>query len=56
MKSFGVENVMGAHCTGIEAVYHLRQRMGLSRRAALVASVGTKFTLQDGIVPGELEQ
>ena len=56
MKSFGVENVLGAHCTGIEAVYHLRKRMGLSRRASLVASVGSKFTLQDGIVPGELEQ
>ncbi len=56
MKSFGVENVLGAHCTGIEAVYHLRQRMGLSRRAALVASVGSQFTLHDGIVPGELEQ
>jgi 7,8-dihydropterin-6-yl-methyl-4-(beta-D-ribofuranosyl)aminobenzene 5'-phosphate synthase len=56
MKSFGVENLLGAHCTGIEAVYHLRRRMGLSRRAALVASVGTKFTLQDGIVPGQLEQ
>jgi 7,8-dihydropterin-6-yl-methyl-4-(beta-D-ribofuranosyl)aminobenzene 5'-phosphate synthase len=56
MKSFGVENVLGAHCTGIEAVYHLRQRMGLSRKAALVASVGSKFTLQDGIIPGELER
>jgi 7,8-dihydropterin-6-yl-methyl-4-(beta-D-ribofuranosyl)aminobenzene 5'-phosphate synthase len=56
MKSFGVENVLGAHCTGIEAVYHLRQRMGLSRGASLVASVGSKFTLQNGSIPGELER
>ncbi len=56
MKSFGVEYVLGAHCTGIEAVYHLRQRMRLSRRNSLVASVGSQFTLRDGIVPGELEQ
>jgi 7,8-dihydropterin-6-yl-methyl-4-(beta-D-ribofuranosyl)aminobenzene 5'-phosphate synthase len=56
LKSFGVENVLGAHCTGIEAVYHLRQRMGLSRKAVLVASVGSQFTLQDGILPGELER
>jgi 7,8-dihydropterin-6-yl-methyl-4-(beta-D-ribofuranosyl)aminobenzene 5'-phosphate synthase len=56
MKSFGVENVLGAHCTGIEAVYHLRERMGLSRKASLVASVGSGFTLQDGILPGELER
>lgn len=56
MKSFGVQNVLGAHCTGIEAVYHLRQRMGLSRKAVLVASVGSQFNLKDGIVPGELER
>jgi len=56
MKSFGVENILGAHCTGIEAVYHLRQRMGLGRKAVLVGSVGAQFTLRDGIVPGELEQ
>jgi len=56
LKSFGVENVLGAHCTGIEAVYHLRQRMGLARKAVLVASVGSQFTLQSGIVPGELER
>ncbi len=56
LKSFGVENLLGAHCTGIEAVYHLRQRMGLGRKAVLVGSVGAQFTLQGGIVPGELER
>ncbi|MGA7314590.1 MAG: MBL fold metallo-hydrolase, partial [Silvibacterium sp.] len=29
LKSFGVQNILGAHCTGLEAVYHLRRRMGL---------------------------
>jgi 7,8-dihydropterin-6-yl-methyl-4-(beta-D-ribofuranosyl)aminobenzene 5'-phosphate synthase len=56
MKSFGVENILGAHCTGIEAVYHLRQRMGLGRKAVLVGSVGSQFTLRDGIVSGQLEE
>jgi 7,8-dihydropterin-6-yl-methyl-4-(beta-D-ribofuranosyl)aminobenzene 5'-phosphate synthase len=56
LKGFGVENVLGAHCTGVEAVYHLRQRMGLSRKSAVVGSVGAQFTLKDGIVPGELEK
>jgi 7,8-dihydropterin-6-yl-methyl-4-(beta-D-ribofuranosyl)aminobenzene 5'-phosphate synthase len=56
LKSFGVENALGAHCTGIQAVYHLRQRMGVSRKAVLVTSVGSQFTLQDGIVPGGLEK
>jgi 7,8-dihydropterin-6-yl-methyl-4-(beta-D-ribofuranosyl)aminobenzene 5'-phosphate synthase len=56
LKGFEVENVLGAHCTGIEAVYHLRQRMGLSRNSAVVGSVGAQFTLKDGIVSGELER
>jgi 7,8-dihydropterin-6-yl-methyl-4-(beta-D-ribofuranosyl)aminobenzene 5'-phosphate synthase len=56
LKGFDVENLLGAHCTGIEAVYHLRQRMGLSRKTAVVGSVGAAFTLKDGIVPGELEK
>lgn len=54
MKEFHVANLLGAHCTGIEAVYHLRQRAGLSRKTAVVATVGSTFTLSDGIIPGEL--
>jgi 7,8-dihydropterin-6-yl-methyl-4-(beta-D-ribofuranosyl)aminobenzene 5'-phosphate synthase len=30
-KQFKVANLVGAHCTGIEAVYRLRQRAGLTR-------------------------
>jgi 7,8-dihydropterin-6-yl-methyl-4-(beta-D-ribofuranosyl)aminobenzene 5'-phosphate synthase len=54
MKDFHVANLLGAHCTGIEAVYHLRQRTGLARKSAVVATVGSTFTLSDGIIPGEL--
>jgi len=54
MKEFGVANLLGAHCTGIEAVYHLRQRLGLSRKTAVVATVGSTFSLADGIVAGPL--
>ena len=32
LKEFGVRQLMGAHCTGIEAVYRLRQLVGLTRR------------------------
>lgn len=53
-KQFKVANLMGAHCTGIEAVYRLRDRAGLSRKSALVGTVGATFTLTDGIVPGPL--
>lgn len=54
MKEFKVANLVGAHCTGIEAVYHLRQRAGLTRKSSVVGTVGTIFTLTDGITPGEL--
>jgi len=56
MKEFGVQNFLGAHCTGINAVYEIRQRMGLSRKAAVVGSVGASFDLESGVHPGELAQ
>jgi 7,8-dihydropterin-6-yl-methyl-4-(beta-D-ribofuranosyl)aminobenzene 5'-phosphate synthase len=55
-KQFKVANLMGAHCTGIEAVYRLRQRAGLTRKSAVVGTVGSLFTLDKGIVPGMLAQ
>jgi 7,8-dihydropterin-6-yl-methyl-4-(beta-D-ribofuranosyl)aminobenzene 5'-phosphate synthase len=54
MKEFHVANLLGAHCTGIEAVYHLRDRAGLTRKSAVVATVGSTFTLADGIATGPL--
>jgi 7,8-dihydropterin-6-yl-methyl-4-(beta-D-ribofuranosyl)aminobenzene 5'-phosphate synthase len=54
MKEFGVANLLGAHCTGIEAVYRLRQRASLSRKTAVVATVGSTFSLVDGITAGPL--
>ena len=49
LKALGVRNLLGAHCTGIEAVFRLRQLIGLERRAAVVAAVGSSFTLGGGI-------
>jgi 7,8-dihydropterin-6-yl-methyl-4-(beta-D-ribofuranosyl)aminobenzene 5'-phosphate synthase len=54
LREFGVENFMGAHCTGLEAVYRLRERLGLSRRTAVVGAVGASFTLGQGIDPLDL--
>lgn len=56
LKEFQVQNLIGAHCTGIEAVYHLRQRIGLTRKSSVVGSVGSTFTLSNGIQPGSLEK
>lgn len=53
-KQFQVSNLLGAHCTGIEAVYRLRERAGMSRKSAVVGTVGSTFTLKDGITVGAL--
>ena len=31
LKEYQIVQILGAHCTGIESVYHLRQRLGLGR-------------------------
>jgi 7,8-dihydropterin-6-yl-methyl-4-(beta-D-ribofuranosyl)aminobenzene 5'-phosphate synthase len=54
MKEFNVANLMGAHSTGIEAVYRIRERLALPRALSLVGSVGSKFVLGEGIHPGLL--
>ena len=43
LSSFGeyhVANLLAAHCTGIEAAYQLRAKLGLNRQTAVVAGVG----------------
>jgi 7,8-dihydropterin-6-yl-methyl-4-(beta-D-ribofuranosyl)aminobenzene 5'-phosphate synthase len=54
LKDFKVANLLGAHCTGIEAVYRIRERLGLPRQFAVVGSVGSSFVLGEGIHPGSL--
>jgi len=56
LKEFGVQNFLGAHCTGIEATYRIRELCGLSRKTASVASVGGVFTLGQGMHPGLISQ
>lgn len=51
LKDFGVAHLLGAHCTGLEAVYRLRALLGLPREKAVVAAVGSDFTLGAGITP-----
>ena len=53
-KQFKVANLLGAHCTGIEAVYRLRDRAGMSRKSAAVGTVGSTFSLTDGVDTGAL--
>jgi 7,8-dihydropterin-6-yl-methyl-4-(beta-D-ribofuranosyl)aminobenzene 5'-phosphate synthase len=51
LKEFGLRQFLGAHCTGIEAVYRIRQQVGLDRQSCVVSAVGSSFSLEKGIDP-----
>jgi 7,8-dihydropterin-6-yl-methyl-4-(beta-D-ribofuranosyl)aminobenzene 5'-phosphate synthase len=54
LKEFGIQNLLGAHCTGIEALYRIRQLTGLARQTASVAAVGAVFELGKKTDPGSI--
>ena len=54
LKRAGLQQFVGAHCTGIEAVFRIRDQASLQRSACVVGAVGTVFTLEKGIEPGRL--
>lgn len=56
IKEFGTSYLLGAHCTGIESVFRIRERAGLTRRSAVVAAVGATFVLGEGLHPGQIAQ
>jgi len=51
LVDIGVENFVGAHCTGLEPVYRFRQLVDLGRERAAVGAVGATFSLADGLDP-----
>ncbi|UWZ82808.1 MBL fold metallo-hydrolase [Occallatibacter riparius] len=56
LQGFHLANLLAAHCTGIEATFRLRQDLGLTRKSAVVASVGSSLSLAAGIEAGPLAQ
>ena len=52
LRAFGIRNFLGAHCTGVEATYRIRERAGLTRRTCSVAAVGATFELGKDMAPG----
>lgn len=48
------KRVMGAHCTGIEPLYHLRRATAMSRADAIIGSVGAVYDNRAGFSPGPL--
>ena len=53
-REFGLQNFLGAHCTGIESVYRLRELAGLGRKTAAVGALGGGFDLATGLNPGNI--
>jgi len=56
MREFGVEHLVGTHCTGINAVTRLREAGNYDRETAVVGAVGSTFTLGEGIQRGLLNR
>jgi 7,8-dihydropterin-6-yl-methyl-4-(beta-D-ribofuranosyl)aminobenzene 5'-phosphate synthase len=56
LREVNVRYLLGAHCTGIEAVYRIRQLAGLNRKTAVVGAVGSSFTLGAGLEARQLAQ
>jgi 7,8-dihydropterin-6-yl-methyl-4-(beta-D-ribofuranosyl)aminobenzene 5'-phosphate synthase len=54
LRAVGLSHLLGAHCTGIEAVHILRDRLKLDRRTCVVGAVGSGFDLGEGVRPGTI--
>jgi 7,8-dihydropterin-6-yl-methyl-4-(beta-D-ribofuranosyl)aminobenzene 5'-phosphate synthase len=52
MREAGVTHLLGAHCTGLEALYRLRALAGLTRATAVVGAVGSGYDDAQGLRPG----
>lgn len=51
LVDLGLDNFVGAHCTGIEPIYRFRELTDLDRSSSVVGAIGATFTLDDGIKP-----
>lgn len=56
MRGAGVAHLLGAHCTGIDALYRLRALVGLTRATAVVGAVGSGYDDAVGLRPGVIAQ
>jgi 7,8-dihydropterin-6-yl-methyl-4-(beta-D-ribofuranosyl)aminobenzene 5'-phosphate synthase len=56
LRSAQLGYLLGAHCTGIEAVFRIRELAALDRKRAVVAAVGSSFDASKGIDPLALAQ
>ncbi|QDP00967.1 MBL fold metallo-hydrolase [Thalassotalea sp. PS06] len=51
LSKMGVKHFIGAHCTGIESTHSLRDKLELNRSNMINGSVGTIYTISEGVKP-----
>ena len=51
LRGFGIDNLIGAHCTGIETLFQLRGALEMTRGSCVIGAVGATFELGKGINP-----
>ena len=56
IAALGLKHFIGAHCTGIESVYEIRNLAGLDRDTARVGAIGTRYEAGRGIIPGRINR
>ena len=52
MRKHGVKYFLGAHCTGIDAVYQIRKHNKMKRENCSVSAVGSYYDLNEGMYSG----
>lgn len=52
IQTLGLDYLLGAHCTGVERTFVLRQLAGMDQEHSRAGSVGTQFNGEKGIIPG----
>jgi len=56
MNPVAIQHLMAGHCTGIEPLMRLREKLSLDRKTAFVGAVGSRFVLCEGIYPTNIVQ
>ena len=54
MRKHGIQYFLGAHCTGIDAVYQIRKNNRMKRENCSVAAIGSYFDIEKGMYAGRI--
>ncbi len=54
MRKHGIQYFLGAHCTGIDAVYQIRKNNRMKRENCSVAAIGSYFDFEKGMYAGRI--